>query len=159
MHSTVVVFPAPLAPARPTISPARTSRSRPSTTTLVPYLLRRPRTVTTPRSVMSSLPLGGGAPAHRPVGRTGPLTLGRGGYGRRRDGDGRVRRNSVTAADRASSAAPYGPATQTGHGEVRWPVGPLTRAQTTTLINTAGRQNVHNTLSAAGRAAKQPPGW
>src|SRR5262249_60903562 len=82
MHSTVVVFPAPLAPARPTISPARTSRSRPSTTTLVPYLLRRPRTVTTPRSVMSSIPLGGGAPAHRPVGRTGPLTLGRGGLGR-----------------------------------------------------------------------------
>src|SRR5262249_21813523 len=52
MHSTVVVFPAPLAPTRPTISPARTSRSRPATTVLVPYVLRSPRTVTTPRSLV-----------------------------------------------------------------------------------------------------------
>src|ERR1700722_11647450 len=47
MHSTVVVFPAPLAPISPTISPAGTSRSSPSTTTLLRYALRSPRTVTT----------------------------------------------------------------------------------------------------------------
>src|ERR1700733_11404911 len=47
MHSTVVVLPAPLAPIKPTILPAGTSRSRPSTTTLSPYALRRPRTLTT----------------------------------------------------------------------------------------------------------------
>ena len=52
MHSTVVVFPAPFAPARPTISPARTSRSRRSTTTLDPYALRSPRTVTPSNPVM-----------------------------------------------------------------------------------------------------------
>ena len=53
MHSTVVVLPAPLAPIRPTISPAGTSRSSPSTTILVPYDLRRPRTVTTCGSLMA----------------------------------------------------------------------------------------------------------
>ena len=55
MHSTVVVLPAPLAPTSPTISPARTSRSRPSTTTLSPYTLRRPRTVTTCGLVIRSI--------------------------------------------------------------------------------------------------------
>src|SRR5436305_6509357 len=53
MHSTVVVLPAPLAPIRPTISPAGTSRSSPSTTILVPYDLRRPRTVTTCGSLIA----------------------------------------------------------------------------------------------------------
>src|ERR1700737_3465806 len=53
MHSTVVVLPAPLAPIRPTISPAATSRSSPSTTILVPYDLRRPRTVATCGSLMA----------------------------------------------------------------------------------------------------------
>src|SRR5690348_4077978 len=55
MHSTVVVLPAPLAPIRPTISPAGTSRSSPSTTILVPYDLRRPRTVTTCGSLMAPM--------------------------------------------------------------------------------------------------------
>src|SRR5262245_27443066 len=55
MHSTVVVLPAPLAPIRPTISPAGTSRSSPSTTILAPYDLRRPRTVTTCGSLMAPM--------------------------------------------------------------------------------------------------------
>src|SRR5215468_6484013 len=55
MHSTVVVFPAPSAPAKPTIAPARTSRSSRSTTTRFPYVLRRPRTVTTSVLAMSSI--------------------------------------------------------------------------------------------------------
>src|SRR6185437_7968010 len=77
MHSTVVVLPAPLAPIRPTISPAGTSRSRSSTTTLVPYDLRRPRTVTTCGSLMStSVPLRP-PPARRPTARTGPPPRGR----------------------------------------------------------------------------------
>src|SRR5580700_9543413 len=86
MHSTVVVFPAPLAPISPTISPAGTSRSRPSTTTRFPYALRRPRTVTTcglfmplivpprppqahqPSVIPPPLPQGGEAPRVHPTG-------------------------------------------------------------------------------------------
>src|SRR4051794_14137254 len=47
MHSTVVVLPAPLAPITPTISPAPTSRSTPSTAVRSPYRFLRPRIVTT----------------------------------------------------------------------------------------------------------------
>src|SRR5580700_3894715 len=67
MHSTVVVFPAPLAPISPTISPAGTSRSRPSTTTRFPYALRRPRTVTTCALSMPSM-----VPTHPPRARQPP---------------------------------------------------------------------------------------
>src|SRR5713226_10189980 len=41
----VVVLPAPFGPSRPKHSPARTSRSRPSTATTSLYALRRPRTL------------------------------------------------------------------------------------------------------------------
>jgi len=37
-----------------------------------------------------------------------------------------------------------------------WPVVPLTRAQTTTLIDTAASQIAHRTLRAAGRSARTP---
>src|SRR5258708_6420417 len=40
--STNVVFPAPLWPIRPTISPAPTSRLKPSSAAVVPYLLTSP---------------------------------------------------------------------------------------------------------------------
>src|SRR4029079_5735523 len=40
----VVVFPAPLAPSNPTISPRATSNDTPSTATVCPYALRRPET-------------------------------------------------------------------------------------------------------------------
>src|ERR1043165_5778978 len=41
----VVVFPAPLGPSRLKHSPGRTSRSRPSTATTSPQVLRRPRRI------------------------------------------------------------------------------------------------------------------
>src|ERR1700742_4508432 len=69
---------------------------------------------------------------------------------------GRLRRNSTTPADTANSTAPYGPATQTGQGEARGPPVPLTRAQTTTLTDTAVSQMVHRILSTVGRPARWP---
>jgi hypothetical protein len=41
MHSPFVVFPAPLRPTIPKISPARTVKLKSSTATVVPYVLRR----------------------------------------------------------------------------------------------------------------------
>src|SRR5215813_3744350 len=137
MHSTVVVFPAPLAPTRPTISPARTSRSRPATTVLVPYVLRSPRTVTTLRSLVSLIvisrdwpdscckfwlcgnggfepvsadvrgPYGGGQPVASALDQAFP-------DGRRRAGNSGACRIAATAADTANRKAPYGPATHCG---------------------------------------------
>src|SRR5580693_6876830 len=72
MHSTVVVFPAPLAPISPTISPAGTSRSRPSTTTRFPYALRSPRTVTTCALSMPPILPTGPPPARQPPAITSP---------------------------------------------------------------------------------------
>src|SRR5580704_13113577 len=77
MHSTVVVFPAPLAPISPTISPAGTSRSSTSTTALSPYALRRPRTVTTCGLLMPTIVPMTARPVHQPSARTPPLPLGR----------------------------------------------------------------------------------
>src|SRR5262245_5077610 len=52
MHSTVVVFPAPLAPSTPTTSPARTVRSTWSTANRPSYRLQRPCTSTTTSSLI-----------------------------------------------------------------------------------------------------------
>src|SRR5262249_19681776 len=43
----VVVLPAPLGPSRPTISRAPTANETPSTATVAPYCLRKPRTEST----------------------------------------------------------------------------------------------------------------
>ena len=56
-HSTVVVFPAPLRPSSPKISPRWTSKDTPSTATVLPYRFDNPATLITvsavPRTVGS----------------------------------------------------------------------------------------------------------
>src|SRR5688572_11800902 len=46
-HFVKVVFPAPLGPRKPKTSPLLTSRSRPARATTSPYVLRRPRVLST----------------------------------------------------------------------------------------------------------------
>ena len=44
MHSTMVVFPAPLGPRMPKISPSSTAKPTPLTTARSPYTFRNPQT-------------------------------------------------------------------------------------------------------------------
>lgn len=51
MHSIVVVFPAPLGPISPKISPSLTLKDASSTATILPYVFRTPETSMTGRMV------------------------------------------------------------------------------------------------------------
>ena len=57
MQENVVLFPAPLGPSSPTISPPRTSKETPSTAVFFPNRLTRPSTCRTGISVYASATL------------------------------------------------------------------------------------------------------